>query len=59
MVAGIPHPEFKNVGDKVELNYPLVLLDEKGIDKIEDILEVLEIVKKARKQLLIVSTKIS
>lgn len=35
MVAGIPHPEFKNVGDKVELNYPLVLLDTKGITSIE------------------------
>jgi len=27
MVSGIPHPDFKNVGDKVELDYPLVLLD--------------------------------
>lgn len=35
MVAGIPHPEFKNVGDKVELDYPLVLLDKNGITSIE------------------------
>ena len=34
IVAGIPHPEFKNKGDKVELNYPLVVLDKKGIKKI-------------------------
>ncbi len=35
MVAGIPHPEFKNVGDKVELDFPLVLLDKNGITSIE------------------------
>lgn len=59
MVAGIPHPEFKNVGDKVELDYPLVLLDTRGIKSVEEILGVLELAKKARKQLFIVSTSIS
>lgn len=59
MTAGIPHPEFKNTGDKVELDYPLVLLDTQGINNIEQIVQVLEIAKKARKQLLIVSNKIS
>jgi len=34
MVAGIPHPEFKNRGDKVELDYPLVLIAKKGIKSI-------------------------
>lgn len=41
MVAGIPHPEFKNKGDKVELNYPLVVLDKKGIKKIEQVVGIL------------------
>ncbi len=59
MVAGIPHPEFKNKGDKVELNYPLVVLDKKGIKKIEQVVGILQLAKKARKPILIISTDIS
>jgi len=58
-VAGIPHPEFKNVGDKVELDYPLVLIDKKGISSIEDIVAALELAKRVRKQLFVISYKIS
>lgn len=47
------------MGDKVELDYPLVLIDKKGITSIEEIVSVLELAKKVRKQLLIVSYKIS
>ena len=59
MVAGINHPDFKNKGDNVELNYPLVLLSPRPINSIEEIVKALELAKKARKQLLVVSSKIS
>ena len=41
VVAGIPHPDFKNKGDKVELNYPLVVLAKQGIKKIEQVVGIL------------------
>jgi hypothetical protein len=59
VVAGIPHPDFKNKGDKVELNYPLVVLAKQGIKKIEQVVGILELAKKARKPILIISTDIS
>jgi hypothetical protein len=34
VAAGVAHPEFKNKGDRLELDYPLVLLDTVGISSV-------------------------
>lgn len=41
------------------MNYPLIVLDKQGIKKIEQVVGILELAKKARKPILIISTDIS
>lgn len=59
IVRGIPHPDFKNVGDKVIYNYPLVLMSQKPIQEVREIVPALELASRARKQLFIISPLIS
>lgn len=59
MARGIPHPDCKNYGEKLVYDYPLVLVSEKPILSIESIVPALELAKKARKQLLIITCDFS
>lgn len=58
IVKGVPHPDLKNFGDKIIYNYPLVFISKVPLDNTKQIIKVLEMAKKARKQIIIFGEKI-
>lgn len=56
---GVPYPEFKNHGDKIIYNYPLVFTSRVPLESTKQIVKFLEFAKKSRKQLMIFSEKVS
>jgi hypothetical protein len=41
ITRGVPHPDFKNFGDKIVYNYPLILISKNKITHVKEIVKAL------------------